>query len=331
MIKSHWNQISTLHGSNISARILHHPLLFSGYQLPGDIKQETLDLARSLSGVHSVTRSKLFKAHNVPWGLDRIDQKTLPLDGKYSADYDGSGVNVFVVDSGLDSSHTEFSHTPSGPNRVVRNLYDAYQVPGDNSVFPLNNDGVGHGTHCSGTIGGNAVGVSPGANIYGVRVLGSRGEGSDFDILGGLVFVLNWYISNGKPPTVISMSLGGDCINLIDCEDDILVQAVEALSLLGIIVVTAAGNSDCDSCLQTPAFAPHGITVGASSATDQAAYFSDFGKCIDIYAPGVNITSACGAAMCPGPLDKYVALSGTSMAGELGSVEFEILENISEI
>ena len=308
----HFTQIQQRHRSLIPDRILYHPVLFSGFQLPGDVSEETLNFIRELPGIHSVGRSKLFKAHGaLPWGLDRIDQKKLPLDGKYKPSHDGTGVNVFIVDSGLDTEHSEFKKDKT--NRIVQNIFDSYNLPQTENIRP-NNDGVGHGTHVTATIGGNTVGVSPGANLYGVRVLSDVGAGSDFDILGGLYFVYDWYKSNGKPSSIVSMSLGGECISYIDCKNDIIVEAVEILSHAGIVVVTAAGNSDCDSCLQTPAYAPHGITVGASSITDEAAVFSDFGKCIDIYAPGVNITSACGQAMCPGPQNQFISLSGTSMA-----------------
>ena len=308
-LHDHWDRIKAIHGFKIDERIQWHPVLFSGYQLPGNVKKETLDFVRSLPGVVSVRRSKLFRSHGkISWGLDRIDQKKLPLDGTYKPIYNGSGTNIFIVDSGIDTSHTEFNTV----NREVRNVFDSYNS-GDLQDILLNNDGVGHGTHVAGTIGGNTVGVSPGANLYGVRVLNSNGAGSDFDILSGLSFIYDWYFRNGRQPSVISMSLGGECVSYFDCEQDALVKAVEVLSDAGIVVVTAAGNSDCDSCLQTPAFAPHAITVGASSSIDEAAVFSDFGKCIDIYAPGVNITSACGSAMCD-RFDKLVSLSGTSMA-----------------
>lgn len=309
---NHWNQVKRLHGSRISEKVHWHSVLFSGYQLPGDVTQETLDFVRSLPGVSSVSRSKLFRSHAAtPWGLDRIDQKKLPLDGIYKPKYNGSGVNVFIVDSGLDTSHTEFMSTT--PKREVRNIFDSYSLDGSSNISP-DNDGVGHGTHVAGTVGGNTVGVSPGANLYSVRVLNSDGAGSDFDILSGLSFIYDWYMESGRQPSIVSMSLGGECISYLDCEQDILVLAVEALSEAGIIVVTAAGNSDCDSCLQTPAFSPHAITVGASSSKDEAAVFSDFGKCIDIYAPGVNISSACGQAMCNHATSKLISLSGTSMA-----------------
>lgn len=126
-------------------KILWHPKLFIGYQLPGNIKQETLEFVRSLPGVHTVSRSKKFISHSTPsWGLDRIDQKELPLDGIYNPEFNGEGVNVFVVDSGLDTQHSQFTSS----KRVVRNIYDGYLD--FDGVITANNDGVGHGTHCAG-------------------------------------------------------------------------------------------------------------------------------------------------------------------------------------
>lgn len=168
-----------------------------------------MDLVRSLPGVKSVTKSRRITAtplstsgmqHNpmpVPWGLDRLDQQHLPLNGVYNPTYNGTGVNVFVVDSGMDTTHVEFAPNAVFP-RIVRNLYDRYMmIESDESLQPGvvsdNNDYVGHGTHCAGTIGGNTVGVSPGANIYGVKVLSKQGDGSDFDILLGLSFVYKWH------------------------------------------------------------------------------------------------------------------------------------------
>jgi hypothetical protein len=215
----HVLRLRLYHGVNISttataasstSQVLWHPELFIGYQLPGvGLRPETIALVRSFPGVKSVTRSRRItatplstsgmqrNAMPVPWGLDRLDQQHLPLSGTYNPAYNGTGVNVFVVDSGIDTTHVEFA-----PNAVfqrdVRNLYDRYVTVGADGdelqgVVSDNNDYVGHGTHCAGTIGGNTVGVSPGANIYGVKVLSKQGDGSDFDILSGLSFVYKWH------------------------------------------------------------------------------------------------------------------------------------------
>lgn len=307
----HWNKIKEIYGASLPEKILWHPELFTGYVLPSYVGGEVLNFVRSLPGVESVTRSKFYRTTSLSWGLDRIDQTNLPLDGRYSPDFDGTGVDVYVVDSGIDTGHIEFQPVEGKKDRIVKNIFDI-----SNPFASTNNDGVGHGTHVAGIVGGNTVGVSPGCNIYGVKVLASNGGGSDFEIVAGLSFVLNMYYTHRRP-SIVSMSLGGTCESYEECAADLIVLAVETLSSAGIVVVTAAGNSDCDSCLTTPAYAPQGITVGASSITDDAAVFSDFGKCIDIYAPGVDIISACGSAMCPGELgelNQYKNLSGTSMA-----------------
>ena len=254
------------------------------------------------------------------WGLDRLDQSYLPLDGTYKPEYSGKGTNVFVVDSGLDSTHKEFYSTNG--NRVVKNLFDAY-----NTDVGAVSDSVGHGTHCAGIIGGSTIGVSPGANIFGVKVLDASGAGDSLQILRGLDFVLKWYQKNNRPPTTISMSLGGDCFSTEECEKDPIVAAVELLISQGITVVVAAGNDECDSCLETPAFAPNALTVGASTKEDQGAFFSDWGQCVDVFAPGNKILSACAGTICGGDETAYIEMSGTSMAAPfVAGVVAQILE-----
>lgn len=220
------------------------------------------------------------------WGLDRINQLKLPLDGAYNPTYHGLNANIFVVDTGIDTGHIEFLNNPLRTVRNVYNAIDEYNSDGSSVV-----DDVGHGTHCAGIIGGATVGVSKNTNVYGVKVLDSSGQGDDMQVVSGLNYVYEWFLKNGRPPTAISMSLGGACGSTIECEEDVIVQMVEKLSESGITVIVAAGNSDCDACLETPAFAPSSITVGASSADDIGAVFSDYGRCIDIFAPGVEVSS----------------------------------------
>ena len=255
-----------------------------------------------------------------PWGIQRLSQPHLPLLGQYSPVFNGSGINVFIVDSGLDTTHDEFRNGNGRPpqghgkTRTVRNLFDLYA---QDPLHPSdNNDRVGHGTHVAATIGGMSVGVSPECNLYGVRVLDAQGSGYDKEILAGLIYIFEWFHAAGKPPTVINMSLGGPCLSYEKCASNVLVEAVEKLSREGIKVVVAAGNEGCDSCLETPAFAQSAITTGASNQQDKAAFFSDKGKCLDVFAPGINITSACTVALNPSCVGggHYIALSGTSMA-----------------
>eukprot|EP01041_Mallomonas_annulata_P002056 gene2056-4018_t len=299
--------------------------LLIGFSLQ-NASHSTVQFIKLLPGVVSIRPSKKFYATNIKsWGQDRLDQKYLPLDGKYYHEYDGTGVNVFVVDTGIDTTHREFPHQDPTSSRIVRNVFDVSRRHGD---IPEDNDGIGHGTHVAATIGGKYAGVSPGANIYGIKVLDDQGAGEDTDVLDGLSYVYEWFLKNKSPPTVVSMSLGGSCLDYTECAEDLVVKSVEKLTAIGIVVVVAAGNDNCDSCLQTPAYAASAITVGAISSTDDAAIFSDFGKCVDIYAPGQNITSACATNMCAQSNgNAYISLSGTSMACPHASgVAAQILE-----
>lgn len=278
--------------------------LFKGFTVQ-NVTTEKLSAHLADKETATLHRSKMFRSlSSVPWGLDRIDQKSLPRDNQYRPQFNGSGSSIFIVDTGIDTNHIEFK----GSHRIVKNLYDTFS-----GGVSTDNDVVGHGTHTAATAGGNTVGVAPLANVYGIRVMDQSGSGTSVDIINGLSFVLDWFLHHKKPPTVVSMSLGGNCLSYEECEKDAIVQACEKLISNGITVIVAAGNDGCDSCLQTPAFAPNVITVGASNSMDQAALFSDFGKCVDIYAPGEYILSACAKALCDSEL-KYTYLSGTSMA-----------------
>ena len=343
---AHLLSIKAMHGT-FSNKVSWRPGFFSGYVLPGDVTNEVLEMVRSFTGIHSVGRTKYYSIRmaapqdtklgqvKLPWGLDRINQKRLPLDSRYHpVAYNGTGSNVFIVDTGIDTDHEQFS-VRGNNKRIVKNLFDVADP--DQLIVPTNNDNVGHGTHVAGTIGGNDVGVSPGANLYGVRVLDENGSGDEMSIAEGLNFVRLWYLQNNLPPSVISMSLGGSCGSLEKCLEDILVNVVEELTSIGIVVVTAAGNGNCDSCLESPAFAPSSITVGASSETDEAAFFSDFGKCIDIFAPGINVVSACARVKCGNHLNETISFNGTSMAcPHVSGVVAQLLEaypaaNVTEI
>jgi subtilisin family serine protease len=282
---------------------LHYSTLHKGFTVDN---VTTEALSRYLQDIPvSLHRSKIFRASKtLPWGIDRLDQKNLPLDGKFRSDFNGSGVNVFIVDTGIDTTHVEFR----GSHRKVANVFDS-----SGGKLETNNDALGHGTHTAATATGLTVGVASAANVYGVKVLNDEGAGTTTDIISGLEFVLDWYLQHNRPPTIVSLSLGGDCLSYSECENDLIVLSCEKLVSQGITVVAAAGNDGCDSCLQTPAFAPNIITVGASDREDKAAHFSDYGKCVDIYAPGVDVLSACTSRRCGGE-DRYITLSGTSMA-----------------
>ena len=164
----------------------------------------------------------------------------------------------------------------------------------------------------AGTVGGITVGVSPKANIYGLKVLSDEGEGDTSTIIESFDYILQQVQQHNKwTKSIVTMSLGGECVG--DCAQDPLVVAVEKLISKGIIVSVAAGNEGCNGCFSSPNAAPNAITVGASDKFDKITYFSNYGECIDVIAPGLSITSACSSKIC-GDSSSYMSMSGTSMA-----------------
>ncbi|XP_071948862.1 aqualysin-1-like [Antedon mediterranea] len=220
------------------------------------------------------------------WGLDRIDQVSLPLGNTFVPEGDGSGAHVYVLDTGVRTTHEEFGDRA----QFVKDFMDDPEGNGT--------DCRGHGTHCSGTVGGTKYGVAKKTNIYGVRVLGCNGSGS----WSGIIAALDWVSVNALRPAVASMSLGGGATSAVD-------DAVNKLYDDGILSLVAAGNNNYDSCRKSPARAAKAVTVGATNILDNRASFSNYGGCVDIFAPGRNITAAYNGAD-----DHYRTISGTSMA-----------------
>ncbi|HEX8825053.1 MAG TPA: S8 family peptidase [Archangium sp.] len=216
------------------------------------------------------------------WGIDRIDQRALPLSGTYTYTTTASNVTAYIIDTGLQTNHTEFSGRAA-------NVYDAFGGTGA--------DCQGHGTHVGGTVGGVTYGVAKGVKLRGVRVLDCSGSGANSGVIAGMDYVR----VNAVKPAVANMSLGGGYSSTTN-------TAANNLANSGVFLAVAAGNnSGADACNYSPASAASATTVGSTASNDTRSSFSNIGPCVDIYAPGSSITSA--------KLNgTYTAMSGTSMA-----------------
>jgi subtilisin family serine protease len=219
------------------------------------------------------------------WGIDRIDQNARPLDNSYTYNNDGSNVTVYIIDTGINFTHTDFG------GRASKGIDE---VTTGGSAADCN----GHGTHVSGTVGGSTYGVAKNVKLVAVRVLNCQGSGTTSGVIAGI----DWVTANKVLPAAANMSLGGGLSTTLN-------QAVARAVAAGVSFAVAAGNSTANACNSSPSSEPSAITVGATDINDGFAYFSNFGSCVDINAPGVNITS-----------DWYSSntatntISGTSMA-----------------
>ncbi|MEV3993075.1 S8 family serine peptidase [Streptomyces sp. NPDC049837] len=227
---------------------------------------------------------------NATWGLDRIDQRDLPLSTTYTYNTSASNVNAYIIDTGIRTSHSEF-----GGRAVV----------GTDTVGGGQNgqDCQGHGTHVAGTVGGKTYGVAKAAKLIAVRVLDCNGSGTTAGVIAGV----DWVTANAVKPAVANMSLGGSANTSLD-------NAVKRSIASGVSYAIAAGNGNIlglpeNACNTSPARVPEAITVGATDNADRRASFSNYGTCVDLFAPGVKVTSAWRTS------DTATnTISGTSMA-----------------
>jgi subtilisin family serine protease len=219
------------------------------------------------------------------WGLDRIDQANLPLNSTYTYPNLGAGVHAYIIDTGVLAAHSQFTGR-------LGNSYTAIN-DGRGST-----DCNGHGTHVAGTVGGSTHGVAKGVTLHAVRVLDCSGSGSNSGVIAGV----NWVTANRVAPAVANMSLGGGASSALD-------TAVSNSIAAGVTYAVAAGNENQNACNVSPARTAAALTVGATTSTDARSSFSNFGTCVDIFAPGSSITSAWYTSN-----TATNTISGTSMA-----------------
>ena len=231
------------------------------------------------AAVHATTEQT-----GATWGIDRIDQTPLPLNGTYNYATTASNVTAFIIDTGIRFSHSEFG------GRAVSG-YDA--VDGGSA-----DDCNGHGTHVAGTVGGSTYGVAKQVHLVAVRVLNCQGSGTWSGVAAGI----DWVTGHHTGPSVANMSLGGGISSIVDTALDNSINS-------GVTYAVAAGNSSADACNYSPAHVAAALTIGATTSSDAQASYSNYGGCVDLYAPGSSVTSSWNTS------DTATnTISGTSMA-----------------
>ncbi|MFG7945382.1 S8 family peptidase [Streptomyces cacaoi] len=256
---------------------------FRGFSLRASEKQaEELAKAPGVRFVEADGTARVSGTQPNPpsWGIDRIDGA---LNSSYSYPNDGSGVTAYIVDTGVDMTHPDFG----GRARSGRDFID-----NDNDA----SDCQGHGTHVAGTVGGKTYGVAKNVDIVSVRVLNCSGSGQWSQVIGGI----DWVAQNADGPSVANMSLGGAASSSVDA-------AVQGAIDKGVSFAVAAGNDSSNACNTSPARVPAAITLGSTDRGDGRSYFSNYGRCLDLFAPGGSITSARNGG-------GSTTMSGTSMA-----------------
>ncbi|KJA18128.1 hypothetical protein HYPSUDRAFT_145495 [Hypholoma sublateritium FD-334 SS-4] len=313
VMETHMSFLLAAHGANpLMEDVSGVQQVYNGHVTgyAGRFTEQVVEQIRRMPEVAYVEKDQIVRTQDTqksaPWGLARISHRpklTFSTFTKYVYDpQGGEGVDVYVVDTGINVDHVEFEGRASWGKTVPDNDVD--------------DDGNGHGTHCAGTIASRKYGVAKSANVIAVKVLGSNGSGSMSDVVGGVVWAANQAKAKATAAaaevaltgstkhkgSVANMSLGGGKSQALDTAVD---KAVKS----GLHFAVAAGNDNRDACNYSPAASELAVTVGASTLGDQRAYFSNHGACVDIFAPGLNILSTF-----KGSKTATATLSGTSMA-----------------
>jgi len=258
------NKLVADHGGTI-----RHTYQYVLQGFAGSIPPQAIEGIRHNPNVEFVEPDGVVTISVESWGLDRIDQRSLPLDNSYSPVGTGAGVDAWILDTGIDYGRTD--------EMSFDTTRDWDFVNGDNDA---SDNCHGHGTHVAGTVGSTTYGVAPGVTIIGVRVLGCSGSGFYSGIIAGMEHV----VANMSGPTVANMSLSGGASSSVNAA---VANAVNA----GVVMAVAAGNANTDACNSSPASAPEALTVASSTSSDVRSSFSNYGTCVDLFAPGSSITS----------------------------------------
>lgn len=273
--------------SEIAGGTMHFTFVNALHGFSAHMSAQAAEAIADHPGVQYVEQDQHVQATDYApsWGLDRTDQTLLPLDQQYTYTSTGSGVSAYIIDTGIRTTHAQFGGRAFSGFSSVADSYGA-------------NDCHGHGTHVAGTLGGAQVGIAKAVKLYAVRVLDCNGSGT----ISGVIAGVDWVTANRHLPAVANMSLVGDY-------SDALNAAVQNSINSGVTYAVAAGNAATDACSYSPSSLDGAITVAASTVGDEQASYSNFGACVDIFAPGTSIVSAWNTSD-----DVLLKMSGTSMA-----------------